>query len=275
MIIKTALKLTEFSPSFRRFLWRRWYQYLAGYGVSDWRFMNYGYAQIEFEEAPLKLPPEDESDRYAIQLYHQVAGAIELRDRDVLEVGSGRGGGASFVKRRHLPRRMTGVDFSAKAVRFCRKQHRLEGLSFVHGDAEALPLGDETFDAVINVESSHCYGSMPAFLREVDRVLRPGGHFLFADLRAEADRDRLDAQLRETGMKIVEQRDVTQNVLEALRQDSERKQALIERSVNRHLIRLFRQFAAVEGSEVLEGFRSGAIVYLRYALRKPDACASP
>jgi ubiquinone/menaquinone biosynthesis C-methylase UbiE len=274
MIVNLALKLSELSPRFKRFVWRRWYQYLAGYKVSDWRFMNYGYAPVEFDEPPLKLQPEDEVDRYAIQLYHRVAGAVELRDRDVLEVGSGRGGGASFVKRYHQPRRMMGVDFSARAIRYCRKQHRIEGLSFVHGDAEALPLEDETFEAVINVESSHCYGSMPAFLREVNRVLRPGGYFLFADFRAAKDCDRLHAQIEETGMELLQQQDVTRNVLEALRQDSKRKQALIKRSVNRHLIRLFRKFAAVEGSEVFEGFRSGAIVYRRYALRKQSACAN-
>jgi ubiquinone/menaquinone biosynthesis C-methylase UbiE len=268
MLIKLALKLTELSPRFKRLIWRRWYQYLAGYKVSDWRFMNYGYAPLDPDEAPLELEPDDEPDRYAIQLYHRVAGAIDLAGRDVLEVGCGRGGGASFVKRYHRPRQMTGVDFSARAVRFCRKQHRLEGLSFVHGDAEALPLGDDLFDAVINVESSHCYGSMPAFLREVKRVLRPGGHFLFADLRSAGDRDRLHAQFQEIGLQVIERQELTANVLEALRQDSERKLALIERSVNRRLIRLFRQFAAIEGSEVYEGLRSGAIVYQRYALRK-------
>jgi len=275
MIVELALKLCEFSPRFKRFVWRRWYQYLAGYKVLDWRFMNYGYAPVDFDEPLLELQDDDEPDRYAIQLYHQVAGAIDLQGRDVLEVGSGRGGGASFVKRHHQPRQMTGVDFSAKAIRFCRKQHRREGLSFVYGDAEALPLGDETFDAVLNVESSHCYGSMPAFLREVNRVLRPGGHFLFADFRAAEDCDRLHTHLEETGMEVLEQQDITPNVLEALRQDSKRKQALIKHSVNRHLIRLFRQFAAVDGSEVFEGFRHGAIVYLRYALRKRGAGANP
>ena len=141
MIVKLALKLSELSPRFKRFVWRRWYQYLAGYKVSDWRFMNYGYAAGRSRRAALELQGDDEPDRYAIQLYHRVAGAVELRGRDVLEVGSGRGGGASFVKRYHEPRQMTGVDFSARAIRYCRKQHHLEGLSFVHGDAEALPLG--------------------------------------------------------------------------------------------------------------------------------------
>jgi SAM-dependent methyltransferase len=38
-------------------------------------------------------------------------------------------------------------------------------------------------DAVVNIESSHCYESMDTFLSEACRVLRPGGRFFFADLR--------------------------------------------------------------------------------------------
>jgi SAM-dependent methyltransferase len=268
MFVRLAMKLSEISPRFKRLLWRHWYQYLAGYRLADWRFMNYGYAAVDPSEEAVVLQPEDEPNRYAIQLYHRVAGAVELKGRDVLEVGCGRGGGSSFVKRYFHPQQMTGVDFSAKAVRFCGKHHRLDGLSFAHGDAEALPFGDESFDAVINVESSHCYGSMPAFLREVKRVLRPGGHFLFADVRAAEDRDRLRQQIEETGLTVLQHQDVTANVLEALRQDSRRKLALIERSVNKRLVGTFRQFAAIEGSDVFQGFENRTAIYLRYALQK-------
>ena len=41
-------------------------------------------------------------------------------------------------------------------------------------------------DVVLNVESSHCYGSMPRFLAEVRRVLEPRGYFLHADFRARS-----------------------------------------------------------------------------------------
>ena len=268
MLVRLAMKLTQVSPWFKRLLWRRWYQYLAGYKLTNWRFMNYGYAPLDDDEQPLVLETDDEFDRYAIQLYDRVAGAVPLQGRDVLEVGSGRGGGSSFVKRYHHPKQLTGVDFSAKAVRFCQENHAIDGLSFVHGDAEDLPFDDESFDAVINVESSHCYGSMTVFLREVHRVLRPGGHLLFADFRAVEGRDRLHKQVLETGMTVLEKQDVTPNVLEALRRDSERKLAMIQRSVNKRLVATFRQFAAIESSDLFEGFRDGAAIYLCYALRK-------
>jgi len=263
------MKLIELSPGFRRFLWRRWYQYLAGYKLADWRFMNYGFSCLEADDSPLDLQPADEPDRYSIQLYHHVASAVPLEGLDVLEVGCGRGGGASFVKRYHRPRHMTGVDFSPQAVRFCTDNHRMEGLSFVHGDAESLPFDDDAFDAVINVESSHCYGSMPAFLGQVQRVLRPGGHFLFADLRSAVDRQRLHQNLVESGMALLDQQDITANVLEALRRDSHRRLALIERSVNKRLFSTFRQFAALEGTGMYDSFKDGSAVYVRYLLCRP------
>ena len=144
LLMRLAMKLTEVSPRFKRFLWRRWYEHLAGYQLTDWRFMNYGFSSLATDNPPLSLQPADEPNRFAIQLYHHVASAVALEGLDVLEVGCGRGGGTSFVKRYFRPRQMTGVDFSAQAVRFCERNHRLEGLSFVRGDAESLPLADET-----------------------------------------------------------------------------------------------------------------------------------
>ncbi|MFN2646813.1 MAG: class I SAM-dependent methyltransferase [Burkholderiales bacterium] len=265
---RALLALADASPRFKRLAWRTWYQYLAGYPLRDWRFMNYGYAALHADEAPVALQPEDEADRSAIHLYDRIARAAGLSGREVLEVGCGRGGGCWFVMRYHHPRKMTGVDFSPKAVRLCRERYDLDGLEFAHGDAEALPFADESFDAVINVESSHCYGSMPAFLREVRRVLRRGGDFLFGDLRAAAERGALEAALARTGMALCETQDITANVVAALRLDSARKMALIERAAGARLAQTFREFAAVEGSEVFAGFESGATVYLRYALRK-------
>ena len=135
----------------------------------------------------LPLAASDEPNRYGIQLYHRTATQADLSGKQVLEVSCGHGGGASYLVRTLRPASYTGLDLNADGIAFCRKRHNLPGLDFVHGDAESLPFADESFDAVINVEASHGYPDFPRFLAEVARVLRPGGHFLYADFRSYLD----------------------------------------------------------------------------------------
>ena len=131
----------------------------------------------------LPLVESDERNRFGIQLYHRVATQVDLNAKQVLEVSCGHGGGASYLLRTLHPASYTGLDFNPDGIAFCRKRHHLPGLDFVHGDAENLPFADESFDAVVNVEASHAYPRLPRFLAEVVRVLRPGGHLLYADFR--------------------------------------------------------------------------------------------
>src|ERR1043166_502662 len=100
MITRLFLKLTDY-PVFRRLLWKPIYELLAKrFKVKDWSFMNFGYAPSG-NEPFLKLADEDEINRYSIQLYHYLALKTALAGLDVLEVGSGRGGGAVFIKKYH------------------------------------------------------------------------------------------------------------------------------------------------------------------------------
>jgi len=67
--------------SFRRSVRKRWYQHRARNTVADWSFMNYGFESLE-QTAQLKRESTDEDDRSCIQLYHHIAGAIDLADQD-------------------------------------------------------------------------------------------------------------------------------------------------------------------------------------------------
>jgi len=117
------------SPKLRSTLYKPWYQFLARvYQKTDWNFMNYGYAPLSDQNKAIKLSEEDGYYRYHIQLYDHVAGTVDLRDLKVLEVGSGRGGGADYIKRYLKPEIMMGVDFSENAVKFCNEKYDLEGL---------------------------------------------------------------------------------------------------------------------------------------------------
>jgi ubiquinone/menaquinone biosynthesis C-methylase UbiE len=260
-------------PRVKRLLWRAWYQFLARrYQDRRWTFMNYGY-RPPHGTSPLALAPEDEPDRSCIQLYHLVTEAVDLTGREVLEVGSGRGGGASFVARYLRPRRMVGVDLSPKAVALCRARHAVPELSFEVGDAEHLGFAAASFDAVVNIESSHCYGNLGAFLGEVRRVLRPEGHFLYADFRRRAELDTWRAELLAAGLRLVVERDITPGVVAALDSDDESKRRLIESHVDRPLVRVFGQFAALRGTVLYDEFRGGAVVYHAFVFQNTAAAS--
>ncbi len=235
--------------------------------------MNYGYAPAP-GEPPLELDAADEPDRLCIGLYERTLASAALTGRDVLEVGSGRGGGAAWIARRHRPHRTVGLDFSAAAVALSRRHRHAGGLEFVHGDAEAMPFDDGAFDVVVNVESSHCYGSFPTFIAEVHRVLRPGGTFCWADFRPAAAVDATIAQLAASGLTLTAQEDVTARVVAALRADDDRKAGLIEAWLPRVVHPLVRRFAAMEGSRGFEAFAAGRTRYVVARLDKPARTAT-
>jgi ubiquinone/menaquinone biosynthesis C-methylase UbiE len=275
MLTKIFGPIINGSPLLKRTVWRRWYEFLArGYKQEDWTFMNYGYADMTDPKTgltvpQLKLSAEEESDRCSIQLYHQVAGDTDLRDKVVAEIGSGRGGGSSFIARHRQPKSMLGIDFSDAAVDFSTKRHNVPNLKFQQGDAESLPFPDATFDAILNVESSHCYGSMERFLSEVHRTLKPGGYFLWADFRPNTEREAVRAQFRTAGFELKQETNITPNVVHALDQVKDKKQATISRYVPKYLMPAFEDFAGVPGTRVYESFRRGDVEYWRCAMQKP------
>ncbi len=136
-------------------------------------FLNFGYtSHHQLGHIPLELAPEDEQHRFPLQLYHHVAKSISWENVEALEVSSGRGGGANFIMRYFKPKSYTGVDFSTRAVEFCRNYYKQSGLNFHHGNAEALSFPDNSFDVVLNVEASLYYPNITKFFEHVTRVLK-------------------------------------------------------------------------------------------------------
>jgi ubiquinone/menaquinone biosynthesis C-methylase UbiE len=180
----------------------------------DREFFNMGYE----EDPPMALPlsASDEPNRFCIQLYHRTATQVDLSGKQVLEVSCGHGGGASYLMRTLGPASYTGLDLNRAGIDFCRKRHSLPGLDFVCGNAENLPFVDQSFDAVINIEAASFYPSMPRFLAEVARVLRPGGHFLYADIRGRDHIAKWEEELSNSPMRLVSEKDISEQVARGL-----------------------------------------------------------
>jgi ubiquinone/menaquinone biosynthesis C-methylase UbiE len=254
-------------PAIKQTFWKIWYQYLSGrIGNDPVTFLNYGYWPPEGET--ITLQPEDESNRPAIQLYHHVASGAELADKNVLEVSCGHGGGASFVKRYHKPKTYTAIDQNPKAIEYSRKTHNALGIDFRTGDAQALDFPQDHFDAVINVEASHCYPHQEKFFQSVYRVLRKGGHLLYADFRPPADTSQLDSDIANAGFKVKLKTDITDHVLAALRRTSDRYRNLVHSFTPKILHPAMETFAAVEGSGVFNSFVNRERIYYSYCLQK-------
>jgi ubiquinone/menaquinone biosynthesis C-methylase UbiE len=249
-------------------IWKPIYEGLAKHlKISDWHFMNYGYAP-QTSEAYLTLLPKDEINRFPIQLYHFLANKTQIHDKRILEVGSGRGGGASFISRYMKPVAMTGVDIARNAIKLSRQNHREKNLHFMQANAEKLPFAEQSFDVVINVESSHAYGSVPRFLAEVKRVLSSGGTLLLTDMRDRKGMSKLKEHLQLSGLKILSEENITNNVISAIEQEDSIKQERISKHVARWMQPAFSQFAGSKGSRIHQDLQSNALIYYSFVLQK-------
>ncbi len=275
MLLRAAPQLRA---TVEKLLWRGFYELhslTSTLGGPDTALMNYGYAEADADVGAAGARASREG--FGLALYEAVAGAAELAGKDVLEVGCGRGRGAAFVLERFRPSSMTGVDLARLAIERCRRRYGKPGLSFRTADAQRLPFADEAFDAVINVESSHCYPDMAAFLAEVRRVLRPAGLLLLADFRptaskrdhaAKDDVAALRRQIAEAGFRTLEEQDITAQVLRARSLATPALRAWVERRAPGPLRRKALDFSAIEGSPMFNAFEDGTLAYLRFVLER-------
>ena len=93
-------RYAELPKFLRRPLWRIWHNYLVSRDKSfDVKFMDYGFSPIHNEIPRLELDEKDEPERYCINLYHHDVQDVPLENKDVLEIGCGRGGGGAYIAR--------------------------------------------------------------------------------------------------------------------------------------------------------------------------------
>jgi ubiquinone/menaquinone biosynthesis C-methylase UbiE len=101
--------------------------------------------------------------------------------QSVLDVGTGTGVVAITAAR--LGARVTGLDLTPELLEQARQSASMAGLKDIEwkeGDAEILPFPDASFDAVLS-QFGHMFAPRPdVALREMLRVLKPGGRIAFA-----------------------------------------------------------------------------------------------
>lgn len=105
--------------------------------------------------------------------------ARDLADRDVLEIGCGRGGfSCRLAANDPPPRRVVAADFSETAVAMAREFARERGVERVEwrtGDIQNIDFPDASFDTVVSTETIEHVPDPARAVAELARVLKPGG----------------------------------------------------------------------------------------------------
>lgn len=159
-----------------------------------------------------------------------------LGGKRLLEVGCGNGVQAMYTLQHRNPAWVTGLDFNPENVTLGRRIAKKKGLTnidFVHSDAQNMTaISDDSYDCLLNVESAFHYPDKDAFFREINRVLKPGGVAVIADILMKPNKrnvllrwwerrlsqnywpiGRYTASLKSAGLKVTAEEDITEPVL--------------------------------------------------------------
>jgi ubiquinone/menaquinone biosynthesis C-methylase UbiE len=180
-------------------------------------FMNHGYSP-----APKTVSEEDFIFKNQISLYLKMFENIEIKNKSILEIGCGRGGGIASVLKYLEAGNLFACDLNQLNIEHCKTVHDPR-IDFKVSDAHELEYDDSSFDIVLSVESSHCYAFPELFFNEVYRVLKPGGLFLYTDCGDNIKTFENNSLI----FKNITKEDITENVRQSCIEDYQKWQTLI------------------------------------------------
>lgn len=106
--------------------------------------------------------------------------------QNILDVATGTGDFALLAARELKPQHLLGIDLSEGMMRVAREKVEKEGLqdiiTFQQEDCLSLSLEDDSFDAVTVAYGIRNFSDLDRGLREMQRVLKPGGRLVIIEL---------------------------------------------------------------------------------------------
>ncbi|WP_339669331.1 malonyl-ACP O-methyltransferase BioC [Dasania marina] len=100
----------------------------------------------------------------------------------VVDLGCGTGFFLPKLQQQLLPAQLVAFDLAEGMLRYARDHRELQDALYLCGDAEAIPLADNSVDIIFSSLAIQWCETPEQLFAEVFRVLKPGGRFVFATL---------------------------------------------------------------------------------------------
>jgi ubiquinone/menaquinone biosynthesis C-methylase UbiE len=178
------------------------YNYLT---EDDGIFMNDGFTPLNAYRLPtdfidLNLTKKYKQWKYQVYMYRFLLNRINIRpvnskNKSILDVGCGRGGGLSFYKDYYNFSRLVGVDLNPNHIKICK--NHTEGVEFIESSATNMPLENNSFDIITAVETSPYYEPFEDYVKEIHRLLKDDGVYVRAERYIQEPDDFLSAGFKE------------------------------------------------------------------------------
>lgn len=132
----------------------------------------------QMEDTGERLIPEGNQQTltYGEHISRYVSLAHIVKSKRVLDVASGSGYGSQFLAQH--AKSVDGLDYFEDAVRYSNETYPADNLTYTHGNAEAMPYDNNSFDVVISLETIEHLYNPEKFVLEVKRVLKDDGIFV-------------------------------------------------------------------------------------------------
>lgn len=120
-----------------------------------------------------RYTPEIKGNIYLEHMHRYTAVKDMVAGKTVLDIASGEGFG-SFFMAQHASH-VTGVDVAEDAISHAKLRYARDNLEFKVGSCSDIPLGDASVDVVVSFETIEHHDEHEQMMREIRRVLKPGG----------------------------------------------------------------------------------------------------